>query len=156
MLGGAVLDADSRARPATLIRRNGQRVTVADVYLRPALHRTNLMVVTESPVVSLALDGWRVARAITAEGIEYNADRFVVCAGAIGTPTLLLRSGLDTPGHRRGSAGPPRVLDHGRARSRFRRRCTDDLGRARSRQPARAAAQPPPQCAGPRRFDGRA
>jgi choline dehydrogenase/5-(hydroxymethyl)furfural/furfural oxidase len=98
MLGAAVLDADARARPAMLIRRNGRRVTTADVYLRPALHRTNLMVVTESPVLSLALDGWRVARAVTPDGIEYAADRFVVCAGAIGTPTLLLRSGLDTPG----------------------------------------------------------
>lgn len=98
MLGAAVLDADVRARPATLVRHNGQRVTVADVYLRPALLRTNLMVVTESPVVSLALDGWSVVRAVTADGIEYEADRFVVCAGAIQTPTLLLRSGLDTPG----------------------------------------------------------
>jgi len=98
MLGSAVLDADARARPATLVRHNGERVTVADVYLRPALLRTNLMVVTESPVVSLALQGWSVVRALTADGIEYEADRFVVCAGAIQTPTLLLRSGLDTPG----------------------------------------------------------
>jgi choline dehydrogenase-like flavoprotein len=98
MLGSAVLDADARARPATLIRHNGQRVTVADVYLRPVLLRTNLMVVTESPVMSLELDGWSVVRAVTADGIEYSADRFVVCAGAIQTPTLLLRSGLDTPG----------------------------------------------------------
>jgi len=98
MLGSAVLDADARARAATLVRHNGERVTVADVYLRPALLRTNLMVVTESPVVSLALGGWSVVRAVTADGIEYEADRFVVCAGAIQTPTLLLRSGLDTPG----------------------------------------------------------
>src|SRR5262245_61473558 len=98
MLGGAVLDADARARPATLIRHNGKRVTTADVYLRPALHRTNLMVVTDSPVASLELDGWCVARAVTNDGIEYAADRFAVCAGAIGTPTLLLRSKLDTPG----------------------------------------------------------
>jgi len=98
MLGAAVLDADARARPATLVRHNGERVTVADIYLRPALLRTNLMVVTESPVVSLALDGWSVARAVTADGIEYEADRFAVCAGAIQTPALLLRSGLDTPG----------------------------------------------------------
>ena len=98
MLGSAVLDADARARAATLVRHNGERVTVADVYLRPALLRTNLMVVTESPVVSLALQGWSVVRALTADGIEYEADRFVVCAGAIQTPTLLLRSGLDTPG----------------------------------------------------------
>jgi choline dehydrogenase/5-(hydroxymethyl)furfural/furfural oxidase len=48
--------------------------------------------------VSLALQGWSVVRALTADGIEYEADRFVVCAGAIQTPTLLLRSGLDTPG----------------------------------------------------------
>ncbi len=98
MLGAAVLDADARARPATLVRQSGQRVTVADVYLRPALLRTNLMVVTESPVVSLALDGWSVVRAVAADGVEYEADRFVVCAGAVQTPALLLRSGLDTPG----------------------------------------------------------
>lgn len=98
MLGAAVLDADARARPATLVRHNGQRVTVADVYLRPALMRTNLMVVTQSPVASLALEGWSVVRAVTADGIEYPADRVVVCAGAIQTPVLLMRSGLDTPG----------------------------------------------------------
>ncbi len=97
-LGTAVLDADPRARPALLTRSGGQRVTVADAYLRPALRRTNLMVVTKSPVVQLGLDRWRVDRAITADGIEYRADRFVVCAGAIGTPALLLRSRLDTPG----------------------------------------------------------
>jgi choline dehydrogenase-like flavoprotein len=98
MLGGAVLDADPRARPASLLRHAGQRVTVADAYLRPVLHRTNLMVVTDSPVRSLVLDGWRVLRAVAENDIEYTADRFVICAGAIGTPTLLLRSGLDTPG----------------------------------------------------------
>jgi choline dehydrogenase-like flavoprotein len=97
-LGEAVLAADPRARQAMLTRRNGQRVTAADAYLRPALHRSNLFVVTGSPVVELALRGWRVDKAITADGIEYGADRFVVSAGAIGTPTLLLRSRIDTPG----------------------------------------------------------
>jgi len=97
-LGGAVLAADRRARPALMTRRDGQRVTVADMYLRPVLHRTNLMVVTGSPVVDLGFVGWRADRAITADGIEYKADRIVLCAGAIGTPTLLLRSRIDTPG----------------------------------------------------------
>jgi 5-(hydroxymethyl)furfural/furfural oxidase len=97
-LGTAVLDADLRARPALLTRSGGQRVTAADAYLRPALRRSNLMVVTGSPVVQLGLDRWRVDRAITADGVEYRADRFVLCAGAIGTPALLLRSRLDTPG----------------------------------------------------------
>ncbi len=97
-LGAAVLDADPRARPALLSRREGQRVSAADAYLRPALHRPNLFVVTGSAVVRLGLYGWKVDRAITADGIEYRADRFVVCAGAVGTPALLLRSALDTPG----------------------------------------------------------
>jgi choline dehydrogenase-like flavoprotein len=97
-LGAAVLSADPRARPAALARLGGERVTAADAYLRPALTRTNLMVITNSPVVRLAASGWKVERAITADGIEYSADRFVLCAGAIGTPTVLLRSGLDTPG----------------------------------------------------------
>jgi choline dehydrogenase-like flavoprotein len=97
-LGAAVLQADPRARPALLARREGRRVTTADAYLRPVLHRQNLMVIANSPVVRLGLAGWRVDRAITEAGIEYRADRFVVCAGAIGTPSLLLRSKLDTPG----------------------------------------------------------
>jgi choline dehydrogenase-like flavoprotein len=97
-LGAAVVAADRRARPVLLARRDGQRVSVADAYLRPVLHRTNLMVVTNSPVVKLVTKGWSVRLAIAADGIEYAADRFVVCAGAVGTPALLLRSGLDTPG----------------------------------------------------------
>ncbi len=97
-LGSAVMDADPRARPVLLTRAGGQRITAADAYLRPVLHRPNLFVVTGSPVVQLGLRGWRAERAITADGIEYQADRFVVCAGAIGTPTLLLRSRIDTPG----------------------------------------------------------
>ena len=97
-LGAAVLDADPRTRPVLLARRDGQRVSAADAYLRPALHRPNLFVVTGSSVVQLGLQGWKVDRAITDDGIEYRADRFVVCAGAIGTPALLLRSSLDTPG----------------------------------------------------------
>jgi choline dehydrogenase-like flavoprotein len=56
------------------------------------------MVITNSPAVRLGATGWTVDRVITAEGIEYVADRIVLCAGAIGSPTLLLRSGLDTPG----------------------------------------------------------
>ena len=98
MLGAAVLDADARARPATLVRHNGERVTVADIYLRPALlaHQPD-----GGDRVASRVAGARrlaVARAVTADGIEYEADRFVVCAGAIETPALLLRSGLDTPG----------------------------------------------------------
>jgi choline dehydrogenase-like flavoprotein len=81
-----------------LVRRDGQRISAADTYLRPAMARQNLMVITNSPVVRLALSRWKVERAITASGIEYEADRIVLCAGAIGTPTLLLRSGMDTPG----------------------------------------------------------
>jgi choline dehydrogenase-like flavoprotein len=50
------------------------------------------------PVDRIALDGRRSVGVVTASGIEHAADHVVVCCGAIGTPTLLLRSGIDTPG----------------------------------------------------------
>lgn len=95
-VGRAVLMADPVAAPARHARRAGRRVTVADVYLEDA--PANLTVVTGVAVERLALDGRRAVGVVTESGAEHSADRVVVCAGAIGTPALLLRSGVDTPG----------------------------------------------------------
>jgi choline dehydrogenase-like flavoprotein len=95
-LGRALLDADPAADPVQLVRRGGHRVTVAGAYL--AVLPPNLTVATDSPVGRLAFEGRRTIGAIATTGDEIPADRVVVCAGAIGTPTLLLRSGVDTPG----------------------------------------------------------
>jgi choline dehydrogenase-like flavoprotein len=95
-LGNALLDADPAAAPVRLVRRGGHRVTVAEAYL--ADPPPNLTVVTGASVTRLAFDGRRTIGVETAGGDEVPADVVVVCAGAIGTPTVLLRSGVDTPG----------------------------------------------------------
>ncbi len=97
-LGAAVVAAAPGARPVLLARRNGRRVTAADAYLRPISDRRNLTVVENSTVTRLIFDGRSVGGAITESGVEHDAERVVVCAGAIHTPALLLASGVDTPG----------------------------------------------------------
>jgi choline dehydrogenase-like flavoprotein len=95
-LGRALLTADPAAAPVLLARRGGRRVTVAEAYL--AEPPSNLTMVTGTSVVRLAFDGRRVIGAVTAWGEDVPADHVAVCAGAIGTPALLLGSGVDTPG----------------------------------------------------------
>ena len=97
-LGAAVVAADPDARPVLLARRGGRRVSAADAYLRPRANWPNLTVVDNSAVAHLIMDGRSVCGAVTESGIEHRAERVVVCAGAIRTPTLLLASGVDTPG----------------------------------------------------------
>jgi choline dehydrogenase-like flavoprotein len=94
----ALLATDPLATPAPLTRRDGRRVTAAEAYLWPAIDRPNLQVRANTPVDRLAIDGRRVLGVVTAGGEHIAADRVVVAAGAIRSPWLLLRSGVDTPG----------------------------------------------------------
>ncbi|MEO6652033.1 MAG: GMC family oxidoreductase [Ilumatobacteraceae bacterium] len=96
-VGRAVLTATTDARSVRVVGRGGRRVSAADAYLRPALTRSNLRVQTLTTVERLLLDGRRVVGAV-AGGVELEADQVVLCAGAIESPALLLRSGIDTPG----------------------------------------------------------
>ena len=76
----------------------GRRASSADAYLRPARRRPNLQVVTGAFVRRVVIEGGR------AVGVEYeahgrkviaSADREVVVAGgAIGSPRILLHSGV--------------------------------------------------------------
>lgn len=94
----ALLAADDRAAIATLTRSNGRRVTSAEAYLWPALDRSNLDVRVDAPV-DVVLIADRTATGVRlADGTEIHADRVVVAAGAIHTPAILLRSGVDMPG----------------------------------------------------------
>jgi choline dehydrogenase len=78
--------------------RNGWRCSTAVGYLRPNLRRPNLKLVTGAHVRRILLDGKR------AIGIEVERDgklerikarrEVVVCGGAIGSPHLLLASGI--------------------------------------------------------------
>ncbi len=77
---------------------NGQRVSSADGYLRPVLGRTNLDVQTGCVATRLEVRGGRCT------GVRYLRDsvptaaaalgEVIVCAGAIGSPHLLMLSGI--------------------------------------------------------------
>ena len=88
--------------PVEVNQRRGRRWSVADGYLRPARRRPNLSVLTGAHATGILLDGDR------ATGVAYLRDgrpqeararrEVVLSAGAIGSPHLLLLSGLDRPG----------------------------------------------------------
>ncbi len=81
-------------------QRNGRRFSAADAYLRPALTRPNLEVRKHVTVLGVELDGERavgvrVARGVAAATRSLRAEREVLLsAGAIGSPQLLLLSGI--------------------------------------------------------------
>ncbi len=73
----------------------GRRVTTSLAYLSADVRaRDNLEVRTSAEVATLAIDGGRVVGVRLATGADLAADEVVVAAGAIWTPTLLLRSGI--------------------------------------------------------------
>jgi choline dehydrogenase len=88
---------------ADLAIDGGQRVSPADAYLRPVLDRPNLTVQTGCLVTGLDLRNGRCT------GVAYLRDgaparahasgEVIVCAGAVGSPQLLMLSGI-------GPAGP--------------------------------------------------
>jgi choline dehydrogenase-like flavoprotein len=80
-------------------QRNGRRWSAADAFLRPVLKRPNLEVRTKTTVLGLKLDGPRVvgvrlSRGRRAEEFVRAEREVVLCAGAIGSPQLLLLSGI--------------------------------------------------------------
>ncbi|HEX7856312.1 MAG TPA: GMC family oxidoreductase N-terminal domain-containing protein [Sphingobium sp.] len=82
--------------PATI--RKGRRVSAADAFLTPALHRPNLTVRTGVTVERLLFDGLRAIgiAARTKDGpVTFQARRDVILsAGALETPRLLHLSGI--------------------------------------------------------------
>ena len=94
----ALLAADSRAVAADLTRVGRARVPSAEAYLWPVLDRPNLTVRADAAVDVITLAGRAATGVRLADGSFLAADRVVVAAGAIHSPTILLRSGIDTPG----------------------------------------------------------
>jgi choline dehydrogenase-like flavoprotein len=94
----ALLAAAPDAERAVLTRRDGRRVTSAEASLWPALERPNLAVRASSPVERLEFDGRRVGGVRLDDGTFVAADHVVLSAGAIHSPTILLRSAVDTVG----------------------------------------------------------
>jgi choline dehydrogenase-like flavoprotein len=82
----------------TLTIKDGKRQTIADAYLMPSAGRDNLVLLSETQVLSLILEKGR-CRGVRVRGrdgeAELLAERGVILsAGTIGSPLLLLRSGI--------------------------------------------------------------
>jgi len=77
------------------------RHSVARAYLRPARRRPNLRVVTRARADRLLIERGRCTGVIyTHQGTQHTARaerEMIVCAGAIGSPKLLLLSGIGAP-----------------------------------------------------------
>jgi choline dehydrogenase len=79
-------------------QRRGTRWSAADAYLRPALRRKNLKLLTEATVTRVIVQGNR------AVGVEFQKNgrrqlvqarrEVVLCAGAVNSPQLLMLSGI--------------------------------------------------------------
>lgn len=94
-------------------QHRGRRWSAADAFLRPALDRPNLEMWTDAPANRVTFSGTR------ATGVEVRrdgrvqhvgADEVIVAAGAIGSPHLLLLSGVG-PAHHLVDVGVPVVAD---------------------------------------------
>jgi choline dehydrogenase len=88
--------------PTPVTQRRGRRWSAVDGYLRPAIRRTNLSVLTHAHATRIEFDGDR------ATGVTYRdangatrtltARREVIlCGGAVNSPQLLMLSGIGDP-----------------------------------------------------------
>jgi choline dehydrogenase len=85
--------------PVTIDER-GKRVTTSLAYLTPEVRaRENLTVRTNAEVARIAVEGGRATGVTLASGEQLEADEVVVAAGALWSPTLLLRSGIGPADH---------------------------------------------------------
>lgn len=79
-------------------QRRGRRWSAADGYLKPVARRANLDILTGTRVSRIAFDGTRAVGVVAGDRTLLTARREVVLsAGAIGSPHLLLRSGIGDP-----------------------------------------------------------
>jgi choline dehydrogenase-like flavoprotein len=100
--------------PFQVTQRGGRRWSAADAYLRPAMKRPNLEVVTRAQALGLEWQGGRVT------GVRYRrrpgrrarvaraAREVILSAGAIGSPQLLLLSGIGPADELRQAGVEPR------------------------------------------------
>jgi choline dehydrogenase len=95
-------------------QHRGRRWSTADAFLRPVLSRPNLEVLTDASADRITFDGTRatgVEVRIGGERRTITASEVIVASGSIGSPHLLLRSGVG-PAHHLVDVGVPVVLDH--------------------------------------------
>src|SRR4051794_24306599 len=96
-----------------VFQKHGRRWSAADAYLRPAMKRPNLEVVTHALVEGLDLDGRRVTgvrykRRLGGEKSVAARREVILSAGAFGSPQLLLLSGIGPADELRAAGVPVR------------------------------------------------
>jgi pyridoxine 4-oxidase len=100
--------------PNSLTIRGGRRVTVADAYLDCVRARPNLTVISDALVHRLTLSGTSatgVIAEIRGKATTLEAGVTILCAGAIASPLLLMRSGIG-PAESLERAGVRCIADH--------------------------------------------
>jgi choline dehydrogenase len=88
--------------PYAINSLEGRRVSVNDAYLEPARGRNNLAVLAGSLVDQLLFEGDRVVglRRVGPDGAhDLRGEETVLCAGAVHSPTILIRSGIGPADH---------------------------------------------------------
>ena len=83
--------------PFRLTLADGRRVSTNDAYLEPARGRPNLAIRGGALVDRVVVDRGK-ATGVVVDGEELDAGAVILAAGAIHSPAVLLRSGLDRPG----------------------------------------------------------
>ena len=101
--------------PIQATQRRGWRHSAADAYLKPARRRHNLSVRTRAQAARIGCDGRRATTIeyLTPDGARHSVRarrEIVLSAGAIGSPQLLLLSGIG-PAEQMARHGIPPVLD---------------------------------------------
>ena len=94
----ALLAASPAAEVVKLNRRNGKRVTSAEAYLWPLAGARNFSLRPDTAVDRVLFEDRKAIGVQLANGESVAADRVVIAAGAIHTPTILLRSAIANPG----------------------------------------------------------
>jgi choline dehydrogenase-like flavoprotein len=84
-------------------QKNGRRWSCADAYLKPAMKRDNLEVITHAQVEGLELDGTRVTgvryRRKGKDAVASATREVILSAGAYNSPQVLMLSGIGPAGH---------------------------------------------------------
>ena len=92
-VGDALRRAVSGAEPVRLIRHGGHRVTADDHFLS-GLPADRFQLRAGADVTSIVVEDGRATGVVLVDGEQIMGDAIAVCAGAIGTPAILLRSGI--------------------------------------------------------------
>lgn len=98
--------------PNSLTIAGGRRVSAADAFLVPVLHRPNLHLVTGVRVHRLAFDGARavgVEAEVAGRPARIAAGLVILAAGAVASPLLLMRSGIGPEADLRRAGVPVRL-----------------------------------------------